>query len=265
MILTAGTYLGQEAQQRHVPGFTLSLTRYHAGQALPVHCHEAPYLSLALKGTYHEQPNAAMPGQVADHTRVLLRPAGYEHANTFGRGQGACFNIELTGQAAHNEVLPAHWAQSFCVLPNNWAVTTVVNAFVQQYEADLLACLAHEALLALCQTTGSVRCSKPVHKALGYLRDTYNQPFSLKVLAHEVGLHPAYLARAFKAATGLAIGDYLRQLRLQHAFYDLPQQHSLTQLALAHGFYDQAHFSKTCKQYFGIAPRQLKKHLNRLT
>jgi AraC family transcriptional regulator len=80
---------------------------------------------------------------------------------------------------------------------------------------------------------------------IGYLSD----------LATIAGVHPSHLARTFRRNHGCAIGDYVRQLRVERGAALLKEQHlSLAEVAIACGFHDQSHFTRVFRNAFGISP-----------
>jgi AraC-like DNA-binding protein len=79
-------------------------------------------------------------------------------------------------------------------------------------------------------------------------------------LAQIAGLSEAHFARAFKQTAGQSPHKFVTERRLERAkrlLADTPD--SLIQIALACGFADQAHFSRSFTQAFGIAPSALRK------
>jgi len=74
-------------------------------------------------------------------------------------------------------------------------------------------------------------------------------------LAHACSLSRSHFSRAFKASTGLAPQDWIRQQRIARA--KLLIRHtdlSLTQISLECGFCDQAHFCHMFTRSEGINP-----------
>jgi AraC family transcriptional regulator len=74
-------------------------------------------------------------------------------------------------------------------------------------------------------------------------------------LAREFGVHPVYLARAFRSAYGLTIGSLRRRLRADRAVARLlAGRASLAELALELGYADQSHFTREFKRETGWTP-----------
>jgi AraC family transcriptional regulator len=88
-----------------------------------------------------------------------------------------------------------------------------------------------------------------------YLLETDDSPPALAAVARWVGLHPVYLARAFRVHCGCSVGEYVRRRRVARscerlAFSDMP----LSEIALASGFHDQSHFSRVFQRYTAMSP-----------
>ncbi len=82
---------------------------------------------------------------------------------------------------------------------------------------------------------------------------------SLTGVAETLQLHPAHLARAFKAHAGCAIGEYNRRLRLSRAARDLAgTAKPIAEIATERGFFDQSHFNRHFKRAYGLAPSQFR-------
>jgi AraC family transcriptional regulator len=74
-------------------------------------------------------------------------------------------------------------------------------------------------------------------------------------LARELDLHPVYLSRAFRARTGLGVGELAHRLRVQRAAALLLDPRSmLADVALRCGFADQSHFTRVFRSITGTTP-----------
>lgn len=76
-------------------------------------------------------------------------------------------------------------------------------------------------------------------------------------LATQAGLSESRFLHRFRDHTGLPLRPYLRWRRLLTAMTQVMAGHSLTDAAVSAGFADAAHFTRTFRRHFGIAPRTL--------
>jgi AraC-like DNA-binding protein len=83
-------------------------------------------------------------------------------------------------------------------------------------------------------------------------------PVSLADLAGLGGLSAGRLRHLFVEQTGLPFKTYVLWLRLMKALEVAAAGESLTNAAHAAGFADSAHFSRTFRRMFGIAPAGLR-------
>jgi len=87
------------------------------------------------------------------------------------------------------------------------------------------------------------------------LHEGFRDPPSAGAIAAQVGVHPAHLARAFRARYGESLGGYARRLRLEWAAEQLVRTDlPLAWLACHAGFVDQSHFTRAFRRHFGVAP-----------
>ena len=86
--------------------------------------------------------------------------------------------------------------------------------------------------------------------------------FNVEALADKVGMSRAQLHRRVKEATGITVGEFIRNLRLQQAARLLEKgDTSIQQVAWAVGFANPTHFSAAFKRYFGVSPQEyMQKH-----
>lgn len=119
--------------------------------------------------------------------------------------------------------------------------------------------LALELLAATTRETvpqrSRVRPPAWLRAAEELLRARLGEPPGLGELADEIGVHPAYLARSFRAHYGLSVGEYGRRLRLASAARELSRgDRSLAEIAAEAGFADQSHFTRVFKAHVGTTP-----------
>lgn len=81
--------------------------------------------------------------------------------------------------------------------------------------------------------------------------------FNVEALAEEVGLSRVQLHRKMKELTGLTVGDFIRNLRLQQAAELLAKGDiTVAQVTYAVGFANPTHFTTAFKKHFGVTPSE---------
>lgn len=82
---------------------------------------------------------------------------------------------------------------------------------------------------------------------------------SIEMLSGELGLSRAQLFRKVKAKLGVSPVDLIRQIRMQKAQQMFKRTDlSVSEVAYSVGFSSSSYFSKCYKDYFGVAPKQLR-------
>ncbi len=115
-----------------------------------------------------------------------------------------------------------------------------------------------EVLVEASRAGGEERArSRPkwLRQAHDLIHESVGRPLTLSSIAHEVGIHPAHLARTFRAYYRRSIGDYVRRLRVERAARELSDGGaSIAEISLRSGFFDQSHFSRVFRDHTGITP-----------
>ncbi len=96
---------------------------------------------------------------------------------------------------------------------------------------------------------------KWLERARDLIHESVNQPLTLSSIAREVGIHPAHLARRFRAHYHRSIGGYMRRLRIERAARELADSNaSIADISFRSGFCDQSHFSRVFREHTGLTP-----------
>lgn len=81
--------------------------------------------------------------------------------------------------------------------------------------------------------------------------------FNVEALADDVGLSRVQLHRRMKELTGITVGEFIRNLRLQQAAKLLEAGDiTVSQVTYAVGFANPTHFSSAFKKHFGVTPSE---------
>lgn len=259
--LAQGHFWGAVLRRRETGGVILTETRYRPGTRIPLHSHETAYVCYVRSGGYSETYDDRI--RTCGARTVVFHPVGEVHAEVFGDREVRSFNIELTHRfvAAHPECEPLLEQQAaFRGEPLSGLARRLHNAF---RDSDAGAPLAAESALAelLAQAVKQLRGLAPagvphwLERARAILHGRYLERVSLESVAREVGVHPVYLATAFRKHYGSSVGEYVRRLRVEFAARELGRpQSALADVAALAGFADQAHFTRVFKALMGLTP-----------
>jgi AraC-like DNA-binding protein len=100
-----------------------------------------------------------------------------------------------------------------------------------------------------------------VAQALEQIRVTQHPASSLGELARAVGLSPSRFRHLFRREVGMSAQSYTVWLRIYEACQAVARGRSLSRAALEAGFSDAAHFTRTFRRTFGLAPSQVARAL----
>lgn len=112
--------------------------------------------------------------------------------------------------------------------------------------------------LAGAVSSAAHESDKRIASALAIIRKRLGGALSLDDVAAEVHLSPDRFRHLFIAETGVAFRAYLLWLRLECALTAYVAGNTLTEAAHIGGFADSAHFSRTFRRMFGIAPASVR-------
>ncbi len=97
-----------------------------------------------------------------------------------------------------------------------------------------------------------------IKAVLRWIAQPDQSKLSLQAAARVAGLSPSRLSHLFVEQTGLSLKTYLLWNRLSRAVHLMTDGLPLTAIAHQTGFSDSAHFSRTFRRMFGVAPANLK-------
>ncbi|MEK6991395.1 response regulator [Paenibacillus sp. FSL K6-1566] len=117
------------------------------------------------------------------------------------------------------------------------------------------------------KTIGSIRAKASRHledshqqiasKVRAFIQKHLAEGISLQGVADYVGLHPVYLAKVYKSATGETVGDYLYRIRMERADHLLRNTDmKIAEISSQLGFLAAPHFIKIFKRHYGSTPQE---------
>lgn len=92
-----------------------------------------------------------------------------------------------------------------------------------------------------------------------YIKDHIAEDVTIAALANVTGYNADYLARTFRSQTGLTVGQYIINVRMQRIrSLMLDDALSLEDIAQQTGFSSRAYFNRFIKRIAGVSPRTLR-------
>jgi len=108
--------------------------------------------------------------------------------------------------------------------------------------------------------TANSEHTRPVRRAMEYLREHLATPITLEGLAAHAALDKFHLCRAFRAQVGMPPHAYLTHLRIQRAKELLLQGMRASDLAPHVGLYDQSQLTRHFRRIVGTTPGRYTSH-----
>lgn len=251
---------GRVIKRRKVADFILTEAVHEAHSRWAPHAHENPYFCFVLQGVYTERYGRREV--LCKPSTLTFRTSGQTHEDLLHDADCRIFVLELSPfwiEKLRADSIAFRCTSEFCggTLPRLSA--RLNREFHKEDHAAELAIegLALELLAEAARRPADGMRATPawLRKAREMLVENFPQRQSLSEIAAEVGVHPVYLATAFRQKYGVTIGEFVRKLRVEHACAELSKgELPLADIALHAGFVDQSHFSKVFKSYLGTTP-----------
>ena len=263
--VTAGSPAFQSVD---VGAFRVSDTRFPPGLWLGPHTHERTSFGVILEGALDVElagcTHACRPGCVE------TKPADARHANRFGHRGARVLVVEPALDAA-DVLRPAAGllASPHCFM-DPYAAALAIRLAAELRAADELVAMAVEGLglelLAHCArgVTGAptaARAPRWLLESRDLLVERFRQPLRVGSVALAVGVHPAYLARMFRAHFGTTMAGLVRVLRIEWAARRLTDtDDAIATIAVQAGFTDQSSLTRALRAHLGTTPARLRRH-----
>lgn len=237
-------------------------SRYEPGESMREHAHPEACVTLVLRG--HIEERAARRAVSIGAASIGIKPFHLEHSDRFGAQGTHTLKLKMgPGFVARLEEFARpleRW--SWVPLGAATPVLLQMRAWLHRGKrgglADRLDDLAIEVLAALQEddrlrehTAAPPWLTAVRREVVGRFRDGVRT----RILASQAGVHPVYLARAFRRSYGESITECIRRLRVQEAARLLQcTAGSASGAAYGSGFADQSHLIRTFRRETGLTP-----------
>jgi transcriptional regulator GlxA family with amidase domain len=230
-----------------------------AGEPTGLHTHHAVQISLSLPGC---RLRLQRPSESWTNFEAAIVAANQPHAFE-ARGQRIA-QIFLDPESAAGRALQLRHREKGMDALDAAVLQPLTAQLADAYErrgadSELIA-LAQAVVTTLAGV--SPKPAKPtdarIARALDVMRERLEKSVSLAAIAAAVHLSPDRFRHLFMQETGVGFRVYLLWLRLECALAAYVAGNTLTDAAYAGGFADAAHFSRTFRRMFGIAPASVR-------
>ena len=249
MHLSHGEFFGTHETTRQLAGFALSIRSADPHHGVERHTHDDAHFILLLDGHYLSAARGA--GHLHAEPALIYNPPGTTHQDTFPERCGRFVGISV----ADATLLPAEgalriWEPVALELAHRLADATT-------HEAPGLAIEALCLELVGVFTRASRDRSPPrwLATARELLHDRACDELTMTGIARDAGVHPVYLARAFRRYFGCTPAEYVRRCRVERAAMLVrTTARPLAEIAFACGFVDQSHFTRAFAKSLATSP-----------
>ena len=226
----------------------------HAGEPTDVHAHHAVQLALPFRDGH---VSFARPSSAWVRYPAAVIPANEPHA--FEARSQFMAQIFVEPESVPGVALQRRYRDGgITPLPIDDIrdqVESLACAYERRAPDGELFALSQSIVASLAGATPGPDTTDPrIGTAIAELKARLDESISLDSVASSVGLSPDRFRHLFVAQTGVAFRPYILWLRLERALAAYVSGDSLTDAAQAGGFADSAHFSRTFRRMFGIAP-----------
>ncbi|SHG31430.1 Helix-turn-helix domain-containing protein [Flavobacterium micromati] len=258
--LETGEFYGTHYKKSVFENITITDTEYTHSK-VDWHYHENPYFTYLMQGKLFESNKKESyylePGSLLFHNwqdaHYNIKPPDYT------RG----FHIELNENWFSNFDINTIGIEGSINLRNPLIKNLINKVFIETKINDTFSNLSIEVLLV-----------EIFNKIINPAEKIYKKPFwvnklqellweeeidySLNNLSSILEIHPIHLSREFNRYFGTSLGNYIRLLKLNKAFYLITSNKlSMTEICYQCGFYDQSHFITNFKKVYNTTPKKL--------
>jgi AraC family transcriptional regulator len=232
-------------------------------QLIPPHRHDWPLLTLPTLGGYQEESD---DGEIdIAGPAVILHPPGRCHANCIDPVGMETFSIEFDPawlRLSRSDSLFArsrYWIGGPMPLASRslaqlWNNSRVSERHLQRATAEFLEMARNEG-----------KANAPAWMDIVRRQIACSEATTANDIARTVGIHPRWLAHAYRQATGEGLRDTITRRRVEKAVQLLrATDEPIVDVAICAGFCDQSHLNRALARFIGRTPVQVRGERARL-
>jgi AraC-like DNA-binding protein len=253
---------------KEINGLTLDVSDYSPNLRMKSHAHEPVAFSFVLQGGYDESLGREF-SRTCKQGMLVFHPSDETHSVRFHNIATKIFRVSVNSAWLERFRYASFELKRPAMFEHESITSFAKKMYVEFCVPDRFSEFAIEGLTLelLAATARSLSDKKEnntprwLEEVREMLSENYSDETSLQTLAETAGVHPVYLARQFRKFYQTTVGDYVRQMRIEKASYQLSNtKQSISEIALATGFYDQSHFSNVFKRHTGMTPAEFRIH-----
>jgi len=240
----------RELRRLDTHDLTIREIAYPAGARQPRHEHDYGNITAVIRGEVIERADA---GEYRGRScSVVVKPARTPHAMEIsGRATALTLSLQFGRTSPFAPMLGRwRWLEA-----DDSGVRAALALHAALRSGREIAERAHD-LAHLVLAVDSPQTLPAWFVELRAILDRdYAAPLRFDELSRRFGMHPVYVARAFRRYAGMSMGAYVRSLRLREARHLLASTHrSAAAIALDAGFADGSHLTRLFTRAVGMTP-----------
>lgn len=119
--------------------------------------------------------------------------------------------------------------------------------------------LLNEISLIPPKSNSNIKIDERIKKSFSLIMNSESEKLPISEVANSVNLSSSHFAHLFKKETAMTFRKFVLHSKLIKSIYGMYEQNSLTESSFIGGFSDQAHFTRTFKNAFGLKPSSTRK------
>jgi AraC family transcriptional regulator len=250
MDVPAFHYLGDCRRQWQFGALSVTLTHYPPRQRQTRHRHENPTFFFLLQGAFADESDerGTLEPEPFD---LLYHPAGSWHEGVSGDQGRLGLNLEPTEEWLSTRGLRPADLGPYRIEADPVRMCELLRLAMLSFEDSDVESLLLEILTPAGESKADLAWFRRIHNLV---QSSGAARWTLQSMAAEVGVHPVYLARVFRARHGCSFTTFVGRRRMIHAARELAAGRKASEIAHELDFVDQSHFARTFRAWLRTTP-----------